>query len=75
MKGLTLNVEKRLASSELHIPIETSPEDTVSIIEFYLNKEWCDIPPRIQESCLEFIRKKNCKFKQVDGIAVVKKVA
>jgi len=73
-KEPTLHVEKQLASSELHIPIETDPEDTVSIIEFYLNKEWQDIPWRIQESSLEFIRKKNGVFKQVDGIAVVKRV-
>jgi len=73
-KEWTLRVEKQLASSQLHIPFKTSPEDTVSIIEFYLNKEWSDISPRIQESSLEYIRAKNGVFNQLDGIAVVEKV-
>lgn len=72
-KKRALRVEKQLAPSELHIPIDISPEDTVSIIEFYLNKEWRDIPSHIQEASLEFIKEKNSVFKQLDGIAVVER--
>lgn len=69
----TGDIEKFHASAELHIPIATNHEDTISIIEFYLNKEWPDIPPHIQEASLEFIRKKGGVFRQRDGIAVVKR--
>lgn len=72
-KQPALRVEKQLASSELHIPIETDLEDTVSIIEFYLNKEWRDMPAEIQQSAMKFIRDKNGTFKQVDGIALVER--
>lgn len=68
-----LRVEKQLVSSELHIPIESDLEDTVSIIEFYLNKEWRDIPADIKQSAMKFIRDKKGVFKQLDGIALVER--
>lgn len=69
----TLDVTKYPAISELKIPIADNLEDTVSIIEFYLNKEWQDISKAIQEDALDFIRHKNGTFKQIDGIATIRK--
>jgi len=74
-KKLTLQVEKKSSLSKLRIPFKTNLEDTVSIIEFYLNKEWGDIPSEIQQSSLGFIKQKGGVFNQVDGIAVIRKVA
>lgn len=70
-KDQVLHIDRQTASSELDIPIEKSLEDTISIIEFYLNKEWDDIPHNIQESSLDFIKKRNGIFKQLDGIALI----
>lgn len=72
-KNEDLRIERLLSLSELHFPTETSPDDTVSIIEFYLNKEWSDIPSPIQRASLDYLRGKGGIFKQVDGIAVVSK--
>lgn len=66
-------IERQSSLSDLHIPTETSMDDTVSIIEFYLNKAWADIPKQIQRAALDFIKKRRNLFKQVDGIAVVSK--
>ena len=68
-----LEVKKLLAPSELNIPYKSSEEDTISIIEFYLNKKWHEIPPSIQKDALDFIETRKGLFKQLDGIAVVKK--
>jgi cyclopropane fatty-acyl-phospholipid synthase-like methyltransferase len=68
-----LSVQKQSSLSELHIPTHTSPEDTESIIEFYLDQEWAAIPASIQQAVLDFIEQKNNLFRQVDEIAVVSK--
>jgi SAM-dependent methyltransferase len=70
-KDLTLHIAKVLAPSELKIPIDDKPEDAVLIIEFYLNKEWDEMPEEIQRAAIEFIKAKECVFKQLDAIAVV----
>lgn len=64
-------IERQVSLSELHIPIETNMDDTVSIIEFYLNKEWVDIPEDIQQASLDFIKERGNVLKQVEGIAVI----
>ncbi len=69
----TLQVTKHPAVSELKIPIAKKLEDTISIVEFYLNKEWQNIPKTIREDALSFIRSKNGTFRQIDGIAVIKR--
>lgn len=66
-------VERQTSPSELHFPTGTNMNDAVSIIEFYLNKEWLDIPADIQRASLDFILKRKNVFKQIDGIAVVSK--
>lgn len=67
----SLHIERLSSFSKLHIPFKTSMEDTISIVEFYLNKEWADIPSHIQQASLDFIGKRKGIFKQVDGIAVI----
>lgn len=67
----SLHIERLSSFSKLHIPFKTSMEDTISIVEFYLNKEWADIPLHIQQSSLDFIKKRKNVFKQVDGIAII----
>lgn len=70
-KDLTLHIAKVLADSELKIPLDDKREDALSIIEFYLNKEWDEIPEEIQQASIEFIEAKNNTFRQLDGIAVI----
>lgn len=70
-KEPALRVTKQSAAAELKIPIEENLDDTISIIEFFLNKEWGDMPPSIQQSSLAFIKDKEGLLKQLDGIAVV----
>lgn len=65
------HVTRLVSGSELHIPIDNNSDDTESIIEFFLNKEWHEIPPHIQQASLDFIQSKNGGFKQLDGIALV----
>lgn len=67
----SLDIKRHQAVAELKIPIDSNHEDATSIIEFYLHKRWGDIPTSIQKSVLEFIRKKDCTFRQVDGVAVI----
>lgn len=69
-----LSVVKHEAASELRIPLEESLDDTVSIVEFFLNKEWDEIPPTVQQSALSFIKERKNIFKQLDGIAIVEKL-
>jgi len=70
-----LTISRDIAESELAIPVRKSMEDTISIIEFYLNKQWHEIPESIQKDALDFIQNRNCIFKQLDGIAVIKKTS
>lgn len=69
--GSTLSVVKHPATSQLQIPYPKNMEDTISIIEFYLNKEWSDVPEAIQKDVFKFIRNKNGTFEQIDSIAVI----
>jgi len=48
-------------------------EDTKSIIEFYLNKHWEEIPENIRKQALDFIKERKGIFEQVDGLAVIKR--
>lgn len=68
-----LHIERLSSPSELHFPTKSNMDDTISIIEFYLNKEWADIPSRIRQASLDFIKERSNVFKQVDGIALVSK--
>lgn len=65
------NITRHHADSELRIPYVENHEDTVAIIEFYLNKRWTEIPEQIRQDALQFIADRNGVFKQRDGIAVV----
>jgi SAM-dependent methyltransferase len=69
-----LKVTRHISESELKIPIDDNTEDTESIIEFYLSKQWPDIPTAIKQQALTFIRNKHGVFKQLDCIAVIEKI-
>lgn len=47
--------------------------DAIAIIEFYLNKQWKEVPESIRNEALEFIKDKKGMFKQRDCIAVIEK--
>lgn len=68
-----VEIERHSSASELNLPFRKNLDDTISIIEFYLNKPWDDMPEAIQRSALDFIKDKDGMFKQLDGIAVIKK--
>lgn len=61
---------KYFAESELKIPLD-NPQDTIAIIEFYLNKPWDEIPKDMQHDIQQFIKSKRGLFKQIDSIAVI----
>lgn len=68
-----LRVSRYSIASELRVPIDKNVEDAISIIEFYLNEHWQNITERIQKDIFNFIKARNSIFKQLDGIAVIKK--
>jgi len=68
-----LCVHRYESQSYLNIPFEENVADTKSIVEFFLNMDWNDIPAHIQTESLEFIKRKKGIFRQVDGIIVVTK--
>jgi SAM-dependent methyltransferase len=72
-KNLQLQITRHVATAELKIPFQENQDDTISIIEFYLHKPWSDIPEAIRQVALAFIKDKKGTFKQLDGIAVIKK--
>ena len=73
-KYVHLEIDKFESVSELRLPYKNNMKDTISIIEFYLNKYWGDIPSAIQKDVLKFIENRKGVFKQIDGLAVVRKV-
>jgi SAM-dependent methyltransferase len=70
---IPFNIKKYKSLSRLTIPYEENMEDTKSIIEFYLNKHWEEIPQDVQVAALDFIKERKGIFKQIDGLAVIKK--
>lgn len=72
-KTTDLGIRKQLVKSNLKIPFEKNLDDTIAIIEFYLNKPWEEMPESIRDGALKFIKEKGGVFKQLDCIAVIKK--
>jgi cyclopropane fatty-acyl-phospholipid synthase-like methyltransferase len=72
-KNSELKATKYSVASELKIPFEHNMDDTITIIEFYLSKQWGEIPESIQQEALGFIKQRKGVFKQLDGIAVIEK--
>lgn len=68
-----VEIVRHSVASELNIPFRKNLDDTISIIEFYLNKPWNDMPRPIQQGALDFIKDRNGIFEQLDGIAIIKK--
>lgn len=57
----------------LEIPYKTDVDDTISIIEFFLNKTWEEIPTAVKAEVMEFIESKNGCLREIEGIAVISK--
>lgn len=72
-RAKTLHITRHVTSRELQIPVDKNFEDAVMIIEFYLGKQWADIPESIQQQVLAFIKARKGIFRQLDGIAVIEK--
>jgi SAM-dependent methyltransferase len=72
-KSTPLEIERYESVSELQIPYKDNKQDTITIIEFYLNKYWNEIPKKLQKEIMEYIEEKDGVFRQVDGLAVIKK--
>jgi len=68
-----LRISTFIANSELHLPIAYNMEDAISIIEFFLNKDWEEIPQDIRKAVLSFVSKKNGVFHLTDCIALIEK--
>lgn len=72
-KNENVKTTKHSVASELKIPAEQNMNDTIAIIEFYLNKQWEEMPKSIQQEALGFIKNRENTFKQLDCIAVVER--
>lgn len=68
-----LSVARYKVESRLEFPYEKSLDDTISIIEFYLNMPWDKIPDHIQKEILSYLKSKKYLFNLIDGIAVIQK--
>lgn len=72
-KNENIKVAKHSVASELKIPLEQNMDDTLAIIEFYLNKQWGEIPKSVQQDALGFIKERKGIFKQLDCIATIER--
>lgn len=68
-----IDVIKEAVSSQLTIP-ENNEADFESIVEFYLNKNWKDIQPNIQQEIRQYASDKHFQLKLTDGIGVVSSI-
>lgn len=71
--GLPLTIKKYHSRSEMKIPIAENKSDAITIIEFALNKSWQDIPAGLHKKILDYIIRKNEKFKTLDEFALIKR--
>jgi SAM-dependent methyltransferase len=69
----SLRISHADALSKLKIPMEKNMEDTIRIIEFYLNEQWDNIPENTRNSVLVYLGKRKGLLRQIDGFAVVDK--
>ena len=69
---IPLTIEKYNSRSRLNVPI-TNKKDTITLIGFYLNKPWSEIPPTIKQGVLKYFERKEGVLKQLDEIFVVSK--
>lgn len=68
-----LRITRYTVPSQLTIPLENR-RDTIAIIEFFLSKNWEEMPLSIQRSALAYVEKRSGVFNQLEGIAVIEKV-
>ncbi|MEK7653453.1 MAG: methyltransferase domain-containing protein [Patescibacteria group bacterium] len=72
-KSVPLNISMHTAKAELHVPYCDNIRDAISIVEFFLNKRWDEIPNNIREAIMSYIRQKNGVLKHIDCFAVARK--
>jgi SAM-dependent methyltransferase len=66
-------ITRHIVTSELKIPLHNNKHDMESIIEFYLDKPWQQIPEEVKQNALDYIAERNGIFHQKDGIAVIER--
>lgn len=59
--------------SHVKLPIQTNHQDTITIVEFFLNKKWDGISKKIQKEILSYLKERKGDLKQIDGMAIIKK--
>jgi hypothetical protein len=72
-KNENAKITKHSVAAELNMPFEQNKDDTIAIIEFFLNKPWQEIPETIQRQTFDFIKGRKGTFKQLDCIAIASK--
>lgn len=60
-------------NSKLKFPYQENMNETIAIVEFYLNIVWVSIPKSIQKDILKYISNKNGLFKQEEGVLIYEK--
>jgi ubiquinone/menaquinone biosynthesis C-methylase UbiE len=73
LKDKSDKTELILNSSELKFPYKESLEETIAIVDFYLNIDWISIPESIQKEILEYISERKGIIQQEEGVIIYKK--
>lgn len=69
--GAVFQVSAYSAPSVLTIPLRDNKKDEITLIEFFLNQKWREIPKYVRKDILEYIERKDGIFRLVDGFAIV----
>jgi len=67
---IPLTIEKYNSRSRLIVPM-SNKVDTITLIEFYLNKPWSGIPSKIRQGILKYLERKEGVLNQLDEIIIV----
>lgn len=71
---LPLRFKKFNAQANASLPYPDNMEDVIAIVEFLLNTKWEEIPVKIRDSVLKYIRDRHGRLRQIDGFLVVEKI-
>jgi 2-polyprenyl-3-methyl-5-hydroxy-6-metoxy-1,4-benzoquinol methylase len=73
LKEKSVNTKLLLNSSELKFPYKENLEETIAIVDFYLNIDWISIPELTQKEILEYISTRKGILQQQEGVIIYKK--
>lgn len=69
-----LRLSKFSAQATLRLPYPHNMPDVISVAEFFLNKNWEEIPENVRKDILTYFQRKKGVFRQIDGFLVVRRI-